>query len=115
MLLKRQRLTIDGISLCHLPEVEQDAWPRDGRDGGGEQEAAVDGSHVLGPVQVGLVGRQAGERAAHDGDGGHGGGAEGAEVVGGQRTWVLEVLEDIFGFVIDLSHSKIESPFWHQN
>lgn len=40
----------------------------------------MDGPHVLGPVQVGLVGRQHGEHATHDGDGGDRGAAEGGQV-----------------------------------
>ena len=69
-----------GLCLRHLPQVEQQPWPHDGGGSGGEQEPPVDGAHVLGAVEIGLVGGEDSEGAAEDGDGRHGAGAEGSQV-----------------------------------
>ena len=44
----------------------------------------MDGTNVLGSVEISLIGREDGEHAAHDGEGDDGGGAEASEVDGSE-------------------------------
>ena len=87
--------TLDSSGLLCPVLVLEDAGPEKGGGCPEEEELAVDGTHVLGPVQLGLVRGEGGEEAAHDGDAGHGGGGEGEEVERSQGTgWVPHCLGD---------------------
>ncbi len=46
----------------------------------------MDRLNVLGTIEIGLIGRQHGEHAAHDGDGCDGGGAESGQINRGHRS-----------------------------
>ena len=76
----------DGFRLGHFLEVEEQGGSQDCGHRSEGEKSPVDGSDVLGAVEVCLVGREAGEDSAHHGDGGHCGATEGGEVVGSQGT-----------------------------